>query len=913
LLFGLYLRTSGTFRGLDVPYLFHPDETKQVTALHNYLEGHYVWFTGLLFYDGYPYGLNHVDEWILRPVFAVKNAILGTLYGTCAKPGIPGMDAMYYWARGLRILYGMMVLLVAWLIARRLFEKTGASWLAVTLAAIAPVSVCVSHFATGDIGVDLFGGIALLMLCLYAERTRSGYLFMAGLATGMAFGCKYNGLLLGIAIAIYLTLELIAEKRFKVFLGQCLNAGIACILGILITTPALLINFRQTRKDMFANFEFIKNYDVSHDLISKPLYEKAWLGLTQNTATIVSAFGWMVMALAVLGLIAGICKYWKQPGKGENTPEFARKARLLVALVSFPFLALLISLAGKLRVQPFHFSYLQVPFITCAVLGFAWMRQGAWKGSRFLALVCGIIAVSELGLESMKENFFWQREDTLSLERDIPRTVFTTQYPTAEDKIIKNVYLEDGGVSAFRNREHLVKSPAGLSWDLIQSAVIPTIPYPVDHEWIFLNGPVFPRNDRMFVVNNNEIIRRHLVLHEKPGQISVGFRTSAWPVHAAINLGNDCQSLQMNPNEQQILTFTPRKWRHYPGSGTQKEPFIIPLEIETMTGNLIVTVLDSKFERKRFALFGATATNYIDLLTNNVDTLAEDLRQTRYLEANQCNRQISAGNKKYSADFLLPSEGMLLPGGAYELECDIAGLAPTSTVSFLLADHRGAFGQFNAGETVSVVPGPQQITYRFTKTFAPYLCQVQILCTTGTCNIISWRLRPDVMKIAGDMKTWRDTGTAPLWTRRYPVQEPWTGQEWGRPEILFDKAISLKRFEYSSSVRRGQPLTVRCTIQPARFPYLAYDDIVMFFHLVDRNGKQAAALNLAVREVDTAASAGAFSTLTGTSELPPGTYDMWLGIWNGRTHNRLSFSGRNCTSDEKSKRRIHAGKVTITP
>lgn len=67
-LLALYLRISGIFRGLgEQGSLFHPDEAKQILALFNFLNGDYVRYYGSLFYDGYPYGLNHLDEYLLRP------------------------------------------------------------------------------------------------------------------------------------------------------------------------------------------------------------------------------------------------------------------------------------------------------------------------------------------------------------------------------------------------------------------------------------------------------------------------------------------------------------------------------------------------------------------------------------------------------------------------------------------------------------------------------------------------------------------------------------------------------------------------------------------------------------------------------------------------------------------------------
>ncbi len=54
----VYFRSAGLFRGLADQFQFHPDESKQVMSLFNYLQGRHVHYFDSLFYDGYPYGLN---------------------------------------------------------------------------------------------------------------------------------------------------------------------------------------------------------------------------------------------------------------------------------------------------------------------------------------------------------------------------------------------------------------------------------------------------------------------------------------------------------------------------------------------------------------------------------------------------------------------------------------------------------------------------------------------------------------------------------------------------------------------------------------------------------------------------------------------------------------------------------------
>ena len=68
---GSLLRLSGILRGRDDSIPFHPDAPKQVHALENYMHGQYVFYIHKRAYDGYPLFLEHLDEWIIRPSYAI--------------------------------------------------------------------------------------------------------------------------------------------------------------------------------------------------------------------------------------------------------------------------------------------------------------------------------------------------------------------------------------------------------------------------------------------------------------------------------------------------------------------------------------------------------------------------------------------------------------------------------------------------------------------------------------------------------------------------------------------------------------------------------------------------------------------------------------------------------------------------
>lgn len=172
-LLAFVLRTGGLFRGLEADYIYHPDEPKQVVALNNFLNDTYVWYVGNPFYDGYPYGLNHIDEWLLRPVFSMvemfhNHIIPDTEYQK------PSIHSLYYWARSLRVLYGLIALLLTYFIAKRLFQSRSGRLLSVLFLALSPISIVVAHFASGDIGSDLFSGQCCCS-CAFTPRKDARY------------------------------------------------------------------------------------------------------------------------------------------------------------------------------------------------------------------------------------------------------------------------------------------------------------------------------------------------------------------------------------------------------------------------------------------------------------------------------------------------------------------------------------------------------------------------------------------------------------------------------------------------------------------------------------------------------------------------------------------------------------------
>lgn len=232
LIVALYLRSAGLMRGLNEGFIFHPDVPKQVHALSNYLHGNYIWYVGSRFYDGYPYGLNHVDEWIIRMVYLFIRPIHDHLNIESVRLDHPAGAALYFWVRCLRLIYGMIVVILGLLVSRRLFQSRPAALAAAFLLALAPLSFTVTHFATGDIGVDLFIAAMLAALCAYARNRFGRWLLLAGFFCGCAFACKYQGALGFFMIGMILLLEAVfASGGIRAFFRNSGSALPACLPG----------------------------------------------------------------------------------------------------------------------------------------------------------------------------------------------------------------------------------------------------------------------------------------------------------------------------------------------------------------------------------------------------------------------------------------------------------------------------------------------------------------------------------------------------------------------------------------------------------------------------------------------------------------------------------------------------------
>jgi len=900
---GAWLRGTGLFRGLGGAYVSHPDEPKQVRALQKYLQGDYVWYTGSWYYDGYPYGLNHVDEWILRPVLALTGAAAGALTSSRASGVVPDLATLYYWTRALRLLYGLTVIALTFAAARHLTRSTVWAFLAAALVALAPVSVSVSHYATGDVGVDLFGTAALLCLLLHAARPSVVPVMGAGLATGLAFSCKYHGALFGAAPAAYALCLAIRERRVMTFFEHGVAAGVGLLAGVLLGTPAFLVNPERTAKDIAVNFENIRRYCVSDELLALPVHEQALYGLRTNTLPVLGALGFTLVALAAAGLIASARRLRAQPEQNAGT---RRRDAAAFAICLFPFLFLLVSLTGKLRVQPFHFSAL-VPALALAAATLGASPARAVRAAA-LAAVCGALALS--AGKAHNEHFYWRRPDNHLYVRTALDALFTVP-PTGPPASVRDIYVEHSAVPVFRNRHREVPAPGGTFWNRLRAAPGPALPYPVDTHWIFMNGPAFPVNDRVFAIPADRSIVRHLVFRGRPDAVQLVLRSGSYPCRARVALGGDRRVERLDPNEQRVVTLTPRRMRRTRPDHAGCVHALVRLDVRTAVGALRVAVPANDREAAFARVHGGACEAPPPPTPDGIATseIPARLHTARFAGGIPSPPLLLDAGHPRARCVAVSAEPLWLPAGIYEAEVVIEALEDGATVTPLLADAHHARLHRLEGATAELASGVQTVTARFTKPLAPAHCRLMLRCERGRGRVVRWSLRPDYAAMFEDIRRIRAGKPPPPWCSRFGSAAP------PRPPCKplaarFGGAVKLTALGAAAPPRPGGAPRIFADLALERFPFKDFDEHAVFVHLHDRTGEQVYACDVQLPEAIAAAAAGRCLPLAPAGDLAPGHYTIRFGIWSARTRKRLAIDAAELSADERHDRYVNAGTLT---
>lgn len=908
LLAAAYLRASGLFRGLADDLVVHPDARKQVLMLEHYLHGEPVVYQNNIFYDGYPYGLNQVDAWAIRLARSAGGALRSIVDPDGAPRPVPARHELFFWAHGLRALYGLAAMGLVFAAVLRFSRNRWAALAAAALYGLAPLAAAVAHAATGDIGVDLFIAAALYGAAAFADGGRLRWLVASAVASGMAFACKYQGLL-GLWIGLLPLLPglcpaIPAWKRVRAGLALAAGAG----AGAVALNPAFFVDPAKTWRNMWLNFAFLKDYGVSREFLEQPFFVRMRWGLGHNVPFVAGCIGWGLMALGLLALLMAIRTLWREMRMKSADPETRgserRHAAVFAAVASFPWVALFLATALKPEVQPFHFTFLLPALAAASGLLLATSRANPGRAGRLALAALAVAAGAESSMASRREDFFWSRPDIHLSAFRYSETVFGTPghgtRRLASRHVIKTFYIEPATLPVFRNRPCALKHADVDAWRRLAQVPGPAIPFPGGGQWIFLNGPVFPRNDRMFAVpasGRGQAARtgydgqplvlpapdragvwteRALVFNREPEGVRIGLRTGRWPARYEIRASGEKPIRGFLAPHSQVLLPLPRLRARFsfPAAGAKKpETHIATLRMRAQLGPVWATVLASPEETARYLRHGPPPGNAAPADAPVPDwgdaTVQRLLRPLRFADGDVA---LEVSEKPQT----LPGGIPPLEAGAYVWTARVRNPGPARRLRLELADPSGLDRAPPPFET-EIATGEQQVVWRFTKEFAPYDAELRASADAPGGVIESWSLAPDLEAQAA----WRPASpavSAPLpgggaetaLDVRFPGVGTWRGL-WAPPGDI--------------PAGQGFRFATRFDLDE-RIAHPDFHELQVFLHLWNAQGERVATLD---HPLSQASFSPADLNWQAAGPFPPGPYTLEGGVFNLRTGLRKRF------------------------
>jgi 4-amino-4-deoxy-L-arabinose transferase-like glycosyltransferase len=282
------LRFSALGRG--IPYAVQVDEPEIVERAVNMMR------SGSL----HPHFFDYPSLYIyVQLVVACARFIAGAISGQWASLGEATGGAFYLWGRAVTAASGAVTVLLVYQIGARWGARH--ALLAAGLMAVLPLHVRYSHYVLTDVPLTLFVTLTLLLSLVAHERGTTRGFAWAGAAAGLAAATKYSG---GVALmmpllACWMTLSVRPSR-----LQAALAAIAACGATFLLFAPYTVL----------ALPEFLNNFArLTREYRVADLTEPAWLLYLKLLVR--NAFGWPAMLLAIGGMVMGIVRLVRGPGR----------------------------------------------------------------------------------------------------------------------------------------------------------------------------------------------------------------------------------------------------------------------------------------------------------------------------------------------------------------------------------------------------------------------------------------------------------------------------------------------------------------------------------------------------------------------------------------------------------------------
>lgn len=239
---GLGLRLWGIPFGL--PYMYHPDEGVPVTIALRMLQtgnldpGFFHWSSLLFYLNALVYLGYYLFGWILGRFTSLADLRLPDVETIAV--GKAFMPEEFLLGRGLTVLFGTLVLILAYLVCRKMNSARWVGWVAALWLAVDEISVRNSQFIRPDTFVVFFELVTVwFCLCILDDPQLRNYL-AAGIAAGLATSFKYNAAVVCLPILIVHLYRFGARGLLR---REIYVAAMTSILAFVFTTPYAILDF----------------------------------------------------------------------------------------------------------------------------------------------------------------------------------------------------------------------------------------------------------------------------------------------------------------------------------------------------------------------------------------------------------------------------------------------------------------------------------------------------------------------------------------------------------------------------------------------------------------------------------------------------------------------------------------------
>lgn len=883
--FAVAVRSSGLLLRLDGALTFHPDAPKQIDALWHFLQGIYLWYRNSLFYDGYPFGLNHVDEFFLRMWLGGWN-LLRSWIGLEATP-LPERAELFVAVRILRVGYGALTVGLIWCALRVQGVRRGPLWAAAFLAAAAPLSVTVAHMATGDVGVDLFGAGALLCLIAFSRVRRRSLWALCALLIGMAAACKYNGLLLLFLPAAYLLVRL-REHSLLQTVGMGLASLLFFALGFFLLTPHLAVNPDEGLKLIWDNFYFIKDYNADADFLALPYLTRVQQSLLKHFPMLLNAFSRTLLLLSVVAAV-GVLLRWLAGRMGPRRFGLPPEQAAVFSVVLFAPIAVLTALFTKWNIQPFHLSFL-LPFF-CFIVG--WLGHGL-QGPRDRNLLIGLgllVTLGETGMALQRDLYFWSREDSYLVHHRATQDLIRYSGQREHTKVAEYIWEGPDTLSVFRNRPKALIPPGAEPWENKPNPVTPQIPYRDSGRMVLMDTVRFAREQRLFTVDDEGWTRKTLVYNQRRvDSVRIGIRNGPRPIRLmARSLGDEKLNVDLMPWETRVmdLWIRPDRTEDHPRD-PQRTIHLVETAWKSRGGPCSIRLFGAEEPSDSFLWFSgagpAPAGASSDLQLNRMHFLEGRLES---FPRHRRERRLTS---------------VPLPAGAYRFEADLAETQqpwPTALVLHPTELHSNPYRQF-----IPLTQSEGRLHATFEKALGPQFIDIILAWDASPPDMPSgvWSLQPDG-EIMRDRNNQQST-----WLKWPDPVEP---ADPDQPFLRFDVAgtpIRIGMPELHDLAASNSVLTLRPSLEILKPLSQELREYSLFIHMFDEDGQQVRAQDIAL----SALIADPSYTVPHSLTLPdrPGLYTLTVGCYRPRLRINLPVTPLG-TAERHDENRVTFGRIRI--